>query len=353
MELYRIESNDMSRIAEQKIGKEAELEERLIRTEAAQIGGASVLYIGRQGTTSSEGIFDILGVDEDGNVVVIELKRNKGPRTVITQALEYASELRNAEYHHLNERYEAFLREEQGYEEEEVVPLEEAHAEYFELDEPLSPREFNNQQRLVLVAADFDDEKLLAMADFLREHEIDVVVVEYNTYRDEDSEIELLTTDAIRRPLREEPSTTGETIQHSREWKEDGEKWHIKKRSNKNTGELLKKVVEELKQIEKLNDPSWSQKNYIAFDDQQETRRFTISSKKTLFKIILRETVESPDQHAEIANRLGIPESEVDYTTSNQGELRLRIRCRPEYHIDPKDIRNEVERFLFDSTSEV
>lgn len=351
MELYKIESNNMARIAEQDLGKEAELEERLIRTEAALIGGASVFYIGRQGTTSSDGIFDILGVDERGNVVVIELKRDKGPRKVVTQALEYASELRNAEYHHLNERYEAFLREEQEYEEEGVVSLEEAHAEHFELDEPLSPREFNDRQRLILVAGDFDNDKLLAMADFLREHKIDVIVVEYDTYRDEDTGMELLTTDAIRRPLSEEPSTGSGAVGGSQKWKEDGRWWHTEERSNKNTGELLEQVVDELEEIEQLNDPNWSQKYYIAFDDEHGDRRFTISSKKTLFKIRLRETTNSQEQHTEIANRLGIPEGEVTNTTSSRGDVRLQIRCRPGYDIDPKDIRSEVERILFDSAA--
>jgi hypothetical protein len=46
------------------------------------------------------------------------------------------------------------------------------------------------------------------MADFLREHGIDVVAVEYSTYRTEEDGLELLTTDGIRRPLSEEPTST-------------------------------------------------------------------------------------------------------------------------------------------------
>lgn len=113
---------------------------------------------------------------------------------------------------YLADRYREFLREEQGYTGTEEIPsLRDAHAEYFDLDEPLSEREFNTEQRLVVVGTDFGDVSL-NIADFLREHGIDVVAVEYSTYRDEEEGIELLTTDGIRRPLSEEPaSVSGST----------------------------------------------------------------------------------------------------------------------------------------------
>jgi hypothetical protein len=78
------------------------------------------------------------------------------------------------------------------------------------LDDTLSGREFNDNQRLVVVGTQFQDVSL-NMADFLRERGIDVVAVEYSTYRDEEKDIELLTTDGIRRPLGEEPSTASST----------------------------------------------------------------------------------------------------------------------------------------------
>ena len=34
---------------------------------------------------------DLLGVDREGNVVVVELKRDRTPRDVVAQALEYAA----------------------------------------------------------------------------------------------------------------------------------------------------------------------------------------------------------------------------------------------------------------------
>ena len=50
-----------------------------------------VLIIGRQVRTDLGGVIDLLGVDRQGNVVVVELKRDRTPRDVVAQALEYAA----------------------------------------------------------------------------------------------------------------------------------------------------------------------------------------------------------------------------------------------------------------------
>ena len=207
MEVYLVEQDDMKRVTESELETEANLEQRLVRTDGAKIGEVEVLYVGRQGSPGKGGIFDILGVDERGDSVIVELKRDRAPRDIVAQALEYASEIRNVDYEYLNDQYREFLREEQGYTDPSEMPtLREAHREYFDLDDALSKREFNDEQRLVVVGTDFQDVSL-NMADFLREHGVDVVAVEYSTYRDEEEGIELLTTDGIRRPLSEEPTT--------------------------------------------------------------------------------------------------------------------------------------------------
>ncbi len=52
-----------------------------------------ILLIGRQASAFNEDntIFpDLLGLDKDGNIVIVELKRGKTPREVVAQLLEYA-----------------------------------------------------------------------------------------------------------------------------------------------------------------------------------------------------------------------------------------------------------------------
>jgi hypothetical protein len=345
MELYRIESDDMARIPVEDLDEEQQLENRLVRTETAQIGGVEILYIGRQGTFENAGVFDILGIDEAGNTVVVELKRDNAPRSVITQALEYASEIRNASYEHLDREYEAFLREEQGYE-EDIRPLREAHADYFEFEEPLSDGEFNNEQRLILVADEFEDDELLSMADFLREHGIDVIAVEYNTFRDDEQDIELLSTDAIRRPLSEEPSGPGSTEHSPREWEVDGREWHLNEQTNPDTSKLLKEIVAEFNQIESLQEPRWAQQKYIAFHDDTGKRRLVIRTQATQLQIKLREPVPDENEQEKIASNTGIATDAIQQANPSH-KAKLVIYCKPEDNVDIESLRNEVEQLLF------
>ena len=62
--------------------------------------GDGVTLVGRQMRTAG-GPLDLLGIDEDGKLVVYELKRGKTPREALTQAIDYASWLDTLEYQEL------------------------------------------------------------------------------------------------------------------------------------------------------------------------------------------------------------------------------------------------------------
>ncbi|MYV97263.1 endonuclease NucS domain-containing protein [Streptomyces sp. SID3343] len=53
--------------------------------------GEPVLLIGRQVPTAHGGFVDLLAIDGEGCLLVLELKRDRGAREVIAQALDYAS----------------------------------------------------------------------------------------------------------------------------------------------------------------------------------------------------------------------------------------------------------------------
>lgn len=57
-----------------------------------EILGSDLALIGRQ-VTSKSGPIDLLGIDSLGNLIVIELKREKLPREALAQAIDYASDI--------------------------------------------------------------------------------------------------------------------------------------------------------------------------------------------------------------------------------------------------------------------
>lgn len=56
------------------------------------IVSADITFIGRQVITKS-GPLDLLGIDNHGNVVIVELKRDMLPREALAQAIDYASDI--------------------------------------------------------------------------------------------------------------------------------------------------------------------------------------------------------------------------------------------------------------------
>src|SRR5207249_9685454 len=68
---------------------EKELEDWIEQT--PDILGDDLLIIARQRDLPGVGVLDLLGIDGNGKLVIIELKREKTPREAVAQALHYAS----------------------------------------------------------------------------------------------------------------------------------------------------------------------------------------------------------------------------------------------------------------------
>jgi hypothetical protein len=73
-----------------QVDAEAQLEEALVRNPT--LLGPNLAIVGRQ-TPTPGGPLDLLGVDEDGRLVVFELKRGVLAREVVAQVIDYASYL--------------------------------------------------------------------------------------------------------------------------------------------------------------------------------------------------------------------------------------------------------------------
>ncbi len=65
----------------------------------------SLIIIGRQINTAFGKYINILTMNSEGNLVVIELKRNRTPREVVAQMLDYASWVQQITYWKIIEIY--------------------------------------------------------------------------------------------------------------------------------------------------------------------------------------------------------------------------------------------------------
>lgn len=81
--------------------KEREDLEKWIKTEV-NILGDDVRIIGQQVYTDS-GPLDYLGIDSKGNLVIVELKRDRLPREALAQAIDYASDIAKWERDRISE----------------------------------------------------------------------------------------------------------------------------------------------------------------------------------------------------------------------------------------------------------
>src|SRR5262245_58645802 len=76
-------------LAMSQLQNEKTLEAMIVRD--ARILSEEWMLIGQQEITSFGGRIDLLAITPDGSLVLIEIKRDRTPREVVAQALDYAS----------------------------------------------------------------------------------------------------------------------------------------------------------------------------------------------------------------------------------------------------------------------
>ena len=145
-----------------------------------------IIWIGRQTTASVEktNIFpDLLGMDKDGNLVVIELKGGKAPREVIAQLMEYAAWVNDLSDEAIYELAAEYFSRQTG---TEGKDLQSVFLDTFEADDLPS---FNQRQRLY-VAAEEIPLGVARICRFLRmSHGIDVNCIAFSFYQTESGEM--------------------------------------------------------------------------------------------------------------------------------------------------------------------
>ncbi len=191
MRLFRIHDNDeFVEYEEQDFRAEYTeyiLESWLENNPDSIVEDGKLLIIGRQVPTNLGSVIDLLAIDREGDVAVVELKRDRTPRDTLAQVLEYASFAKDLDHEQLEQILLAYTGD-------EGITLSEYHRDFFELgeDEAVS---FNKNQRLVIIGQDVTPQ-IRQTATFLRQKGLRVTCIEFKYFQIESGE-RLLSTDIV------------------------------------------------------------------------------------------------------------------------------------------------------------
>ena len=89
MALWKVINEQLHKIEKAGLDSENRLENWIAND--ISLLDMNLLVIGRQVYTRFGGRIDLLAINQDGDIVVLELKRDKTPREIVAQVLDYAT----------------------------------------------------------------------------------------------------------------------------------------------------------------------------------------------------------------------------------------------------------------------
>jgi len=157
-------------LTEVSLGKESLLEQMIV--EDLTILSDRWMLIGKQVRTSYGGIIDLLALNQDGQVIVIELKRNLTPREVVAQALDYASWAKDLTADEIATIYDRFLN---------GGSLDQAFQKWFGSD--LDEEQLNGSHQIVIVASSLDP-STERIVNYLNVMDVAINVIFFQVFQD-------------------------------------------------------------------------------------------------------------------------------------------------------------------------
>ena len=158
--------------------------EDLIVADPDLLGPDQLLIIDRQVVTSHGKRLDVLAVDEEARLHAVELKKDKTPRDVVAQALDYGWWVRNLTLDHVREIWRT-RRVSDGVDAEEVA-FDDAYGDRFQTE--LDPETFNLEHRLTIVAASLDHDTPRILEYLADDYDVPVNAVLFSHFNDEGRE---------------------------------------------------------------------------------------------------------------------------------------------------------------------
>lgn len=185
--MYSITNKKVTKITETTFSeldmKESDIEE-LIRNNVEMISGEedSMLIVGQQVRNAQHGISDLTAIDQKGNIVLIEIKRDRKDILGRKEAFEFQAIRYAASYATIQSPEDLVAKIYAPYIEKYKSEFSDGNLTSIELatrelngfmDIHKIESEFNTRQRIMLVASDFDEQTLSAVA-WLNSNDVDI-----------------------------------------------------------------------------------------------------------------------------------------------------------------------------------
>lgn len=175
IKLWKVEANKIQRVNKDRLDYERRLEKWLI--EDISILSNNLVVIGSQIITPFGKIIDILALNSVGELIIIELKRDKTYREVIAQSLDYATWVKELDYEDLN----GILNK---YSDSEIKDIGELFSATFNAD--AEEIEFNSDHKMLIVGSEIDDSTVRIINYLSNEpYSVNINAVNFNYFKDE------------------------------------------------------------------------------------------------------------------------------------------------------------------------
>jgi hypothetical protein len=156
---------------------------------------------------------DLLSIDKEGNLVVIELKRDDSGKSVDLQAIKYAAYCSTLSLSDLIDMYVRYQNQKGS-----TLSQEEAQKAILDFIDNDDFEEFNDRPRIILVAKEFRPE-VTASVLWLRKFALDITCVKWDPYELSDGQVAVNSSVLIPLPEAKDfviQAERKETVEHSK-----------------------------------------------------------------------------------------------------------------------------------------
>jgi hypothetical protein len=191
-----------SKLLQSRLPSEQLLENMIINSPS--ILSEEWMLIGKQENTGTGGRIDLLAIAPDGNLVLIELKRDRTPRDVVAQTLDYAAWVESLRPNEIGAIYQRFK------------PGRSLYTDFLaRFGRVLDDDELNQSHQLIIVATELDasSERIV---EYLSKRDIPINVLCFQIFQSGDQQ--LLSRSWLLDPIQTQVNAVSTSEGHSEPW---------------------------------------------------------------------------------------------------------------------------------------